>query len=161
MVVAGDGGAIAAAVGRVFEASSGAPAAPFMSQILDTLEAAIEAGRQAWPALSVPPEAFVAQIMGRPCSDEETREALSNLRPADAYLAAACAQGIPAALGAFEAAYFEEIPRLVSAAAADPALRGELHHVLRVGQTELESILRLLPSQLPLSLSRRLKAGEV
>jgi len=37
------------------------------------------------------------------------------------------------------------------------AIREALRLRLRVGATELESILRLLPSELPLSLSRRLK----
>jgi len=126
--VAGDRGVIATAVGRAFEAS---PSTPFVSQVSNILEAAIEEGRRAWPTLSVPPEAFVAQVMRSLCGEEEIRGALSNLRAADAYLAAACAQGIPAALGAFEAAYFGEIPRLVSAAAADPDLRGEVQQVLR------------------------------
>jgi len=99
--------------------------------VLRLVEAALEQGRRAWPALSVSPAAFVAQAMGNLRGEEDIVRALSSLRAEDTYLASACASGIPAALLAFEAAYFDEIPRLVAATVSDADLGEDIRQSLR------------------------------
>ena len=61
----------------------------------------VDAGREAWPSVALPPEAFVRYLAARGMLDAA--------HPADLYLACACAERAPGAVEAFEAAYMGRV----------------------------------------------------
>lgn len=65
-------------------------------------------GRAAWPELNVDAVEVVAFIAHRATSDL-AEAALEGLRPADLYLACACAKQLPQALAAFDRDYMREV----------------------------------------------------
>lgn len=65
-------------------------------------------GRAAWPELNVDAALVVAFIARRATSDL-AEAALEGLRPADLYLACACAKQLPQALAAFDRDYMREV----------------------------------------------------
>ena len=65
-------------------------------------------GRAAWPDLPVDATAVVAFI-GRQVTEDAGAESLDGLRPADLYLACACATGMTAAINAFDRDYMKEV----------------------------------------------------
>lgn len=66
-------------------------------------------GRAAWPDLAVDAAAVVAFIGRQITSTELAEAALDGLRPADLYLATACALKLTAALAAFDRDYIREV----------------------------------------------------
>lgn len=72
------------------------------------LWALVAEGRAAWPELPLDAHDVVVFI-GRQVSQELAEAALDGLRPADLYLAAACARQVPAALQAFDREYMREV----------------------------------------------------
>jgi len=82
-------------------------------------------GRTAWPAIAVEPRALAVFIARQLDEDVDAEEALDGLRPADLYLACACACGDSAAIGAFDKTYMREVDialarmRIPGAQAAD------------------------------------------
>ena len=72
------------------------------------LWALVAEGRAAWPDLAVEAR-DVVQFVGRQISAEQAEGALDGLRPADLYLAAACAKLLPAAINAFDRDYMKEV----------------------------------------------------
>jgi RNA polymerase sigma-70 factor, ECF subfamily len=66
-------------------------------------------GRGAWPALTVEPRALAVFVARQLEPDVDAEEALDGLRPADLYLACACATGDAAAIGAFDRQYMREV----------------------------------------------------
>lgn len=72
------------------------------------LWALVAEGRAAWPELPLDARDVVVFI-GRQVSQELAEAALDGLRPADLYLAAACARQVPAALQAFDREYMREV----------------------------------------------------
>ena len=65
-------------------------------------------GRAAWPDFGIDGKDVVAFI-ARQVTDELAADALEGLRPADLYLACACAKGVTAAINAFDRDYMKEV----------------------------------------------------
>lgn len=65
-------------------------------------------GRAAWPELTLDP-AELAAFIGRCTTAELADAALDGLRPADLFLACACARQLPAAIAAFDRDYMREV----------------------------------------------------
>ncbi|HET7499691.1 MAG TPA: sigma-70 family RNA polymerase sigma factor, partial [Kofleriaceae bacterium] len=90
-----------------------APAAirPVLAAIGDLdrrLWSIVAEGRAAWPKLAVDATAVV-EFIARRATAELAEAALDGLRPADLYLACACACQMPAALAAFDRDYMREV----------------------------------------------------
>src|SRR5215472_844570 len=89
-------------------------------------------GRAAWRGVDVPQEEFVRYVSSRtsaPGSDEA--QASSKLHYKDLYLACACARGDPAALRAFEDAFFPEVDVAVAKVGGAVPCAAEVQQVLR------------------------------
>src|ERR1043166_3264884 len=67
-------------------------------------------GRAAWPDIAMAAKDLV-EFVARQVTPELADAALDGLRPADLYLACACARGITAAIAAFDREYMREIGR--------------------------------------------------
>jgi RNA polymerase sigma-70 factor (ECF subfamily) len=65
-------------------------------------------GRAAWPDLQVAAKDLV-EFVSRQLTDDMADAALDGLRPADLYLACACAKGSTAAINAFDRDYMREV----------------------------------------------------
>jgi RNA polymerase sigma-70 factor (ECF subfamily) len=90
-----------------------APAAvrPTLEAIADLdrrLWTLVAEGRTAWPDLAVAATDVVA-FVGRQATPELAEAALDGLRPADLYLACACARGVTGAIAAFDREYIREV----------------------------------------------------
>ncbi|MBA3459638.1 MAG: sigma-70 family RNA polymerase sigma factor [Deltaproteobacteria bacterium] len=80
-------------------------AVPDLERRLFTL---VAEGRAAWPDFPIDGKDVVSFI-GRQVTDELAADALEGLRPADLYLACACAKGLTAAINAFDRDYMKEV----------------------------------------------------
>jgi RNA polymerase sigma-70 factor (ECF subfamily) len=90
-----------------------APAAmrPVLEAIADLdrrLWAIVAEGRAAWPAFAVDAR-DVVEFIARQATAELADAALDGLRPADLYLACACARQVPGAIAAFDRDYMREV----------------------------------------------------
>jgi len=90
-----------------------APAAvrPQLEAIADLdrrLWAIVAQGRAAWPDLSVDAK-LVVEFIARQATSDLAETMLDGLRPADLYLACACAHQLPGALAAFDRDYMREV----------------------------------------------------
>lgn len=90
-----------------------APAAmrPVLEAIADLdrrLWAIVAEGRAAWPAFAVDAR-DVVEFIARQATTELADAALDGLRPADLYLACACARQVPGAIAAFDRDYMREV----------------------------------------------------
>ena len=65
-------------------------------------------GRAAWPDLAVDAR-VVVEFVARQLTAEMADAALDGLRPADLYLACACARAVPGAIEAFDRDYMREV----------------------------------------------------
>jgi RNA polymerase sigma-70 factor (ECF subfamily) len=115
-----------------------APAAvrPQLEAIADLdrrLWAIVAQGRAAWPDLSVDAAAVVAFI-ARQATPDLAETSLDGLRPADLYLACACAHLQPGAIAAFDRDYMREV---------DVALQR-----MRVGPPRLQDVKQLVRQRL-------------
>ncbi len=115
-----------------------APAAvrPVLEAVADLdrrLWAIVAQGRAAWPELSVDATALV-EFIARQATAELAEAALDGLRPADLYLACACAKQLPGAIAAFDRDYMREV---------DIALQR-----MRVGPPRLQDIKQLVRQRL-------------
>ena len=72
------------------------------------LWAIVAEGRAAWPALAVEAR-HVVEFIARQATGELADAGLDGLRPADLYLACACARQLPGALAAFDRDYMREV----------------------------------------------------
>lgn len=72
------------------------------------LDAAIEEARRAWPGLALSDATFAAHLRAK----VEGASSPAKIRISDLFLACACAQRDPGAIARFEAAYFDEVPRV-------------------------------------------------
>ncbi len=87
------------------------PALAAVPELSERLAAMVEAGRDAWPGLSLDPALFVTFIAARLPADRDPVAALGAARAADLYLTCACAQGDAIALSAFDRRYMTEVER--------------------------------------------------
>jgi RNA polymerase sigma-70 factor (ECF subfamily) len=67
-----------------------------------------DAGRQAWPNIPLEAETFATYLGARAPADVAPAVWLARLRAGDLFLACACAEGVPAAISAFEVALLGE-----------------------------------------------------
>jgi RNA polymerase sigma-70 factor (ECF subfamily) len=118
---------------------------------------AIDAGRAAWPQLSVSEEELAhlagLRLAAQP-GDADPVTALSRLDPAELYLASACARGDASALTSFRVRYFEPVT---------PALRR-----MGLGDAQRDDVWQLLCERLlvgdvtdPARIARYAGAGEL
>lgn len=115
-----------------------APAAvrPQLEAIADLdrrLWAIVAQGRASWPDLSVDAR-LVVEFIARQATPHLAEAALDGLRPADLYLACACAHQLPGALAAFDRDYMREV---------DVALQR-----MRVGPPRLQDVKQLVRQRL-------------
>ncbi len=96
---------------RPFLDAAPATARPVLEAVPDLdrrLWALVAEGRAAWPDLAVDAKDVVAFI-GRQITEDLAEGALDGLRPADLYLAAACAKQVPGAINTFDRDYMKEV----------------------------------------------------
>ena len=84
------------------------PALQAIADLDRRLWALVAEGRAAWPDLVLEAR-YVVEFVARHMSADLAEAALEGLRPADLYLACACAQGMTAAIGAFDREYMREV----------------------------------------------------
>jgi RNA polymerase sigma-70 factor (ECF subfamily) len=84
------------------------PALAAITDLDRRLWAIVAEGRAAWPQLPVDATAVV-EFVARQTTPDLAEAALEGLRPADLYLACACAQRLPAALAVFDRDYMREV----------------------------------------------------
>ncbi len=87
-------------------------------------------GRAAWPALAVEPVDVVA-FLGRQMTSELAEAALDGLRPADLYLATACAKSLPGAVAAFDRDYMREVDIALARMRITPARLADVKQLVR------------------------------
>lgn len=83
------------------------------ADVAATLDAMLAEGAAAWPGVRVDAPSFVRFVAERAPPDEPLSRALATLRPADLFIAFACASGDPRAIAAFEQRYFSEVASAV------------------------------------------------
>ncbi|MFT3697370.1 MAG: sigma-70 family RNA polymerase sigma factor [Kofleriaceae bacterium] len=96
---------------RPFVEAAPADVRPQLEAIADLdrrLWALVAEGRAAWPDFPLDAKDLVA-FVGRHLTPDLAEAALDGLRPADLYLACACAKGITAAINAFDRDYMREV----------------------------------------------------
>ena len=96
---------------RPFVDAAPAPVRPTLEAIPDLdrrLWALVAEGRAAWPDLPLDAKILV-QFVAHHLTPDMADAALDGLRPADLYLACACAQGMTAAINAFDRDYMREV----------------------------------------------------
>lgn len=103
------------------------PAAPDLEQRLRGLW---ERGRAAWPDVELAAADFVRHL-ARHRREGEEPAFLDELNASDVYLAGACAQGVKAALDAFDRAVLTNVPGFVARIDASPAFADEVRQLLR------------------------------
>ncbi|MDB4961422.1 MAG: polymerase, sigma-24 subunit, subfamily [Myxococcales bacterium] len=96
---------------RPFLDAAPAAARPVLEAVTDLdrrLWALVAEGRAAWPDLTLDAKDVVAFI-ARQITPDIAEGALDGLRPADLYLAAACAKQLPGAINTFDREYMKEV----------------------------------------------------
>ena len=112
-----------------------APAAvrPQLASIADLdrkLWAIVAEGRAAWPELAVDAKTVVA-FVARQATAELAEAALDGLRPADLYLACACAQQLPGAIAAFDRDYIREVDVALARMRIGPPRLADIKQLVR------------------------------
>ena len=102
-------------------------AVPDLDRRLWTL---VAEGRAAWPALAVDGKDVVAFI-GRQVTTELADAALDGLRPADLYLACACAKQAPGAVAAFDRDYMREVDIALARMRIGPPRLSDIKQLVR------------------------------
>jgi RNA polymerase sigma-70 factor, ECF subfamily len=110
-----------------------------LADLEERLRAALTAAREAWPEVALADEEFVRHF-GQTCREGGPLEVFDHLRPADLFLAAACARGAPGALEGFERGFGADVAaavrRFASPSLAADDLRQALHEKLFVGRED-------------------------
>jgi len=112
-----------------------APAAlrPQLASIADLdrrLWAIVAEGRAAWPELGVDASAVV-EFIARQATRDLAEAALDGLRPADLYLACACARHQPGAIAAFDRDYMREVDIALSRMRVGPPRLQDVKQLVR------------------------------
>ncbi|WP_224363461.1 sigma-70 family RNA polymerase sigma factor [Hyalangium versicolor] len=94
------------------------------------LSQALEAGRAAWPGISLEADAFLRHIARHVPNGGSPEEHLRELRAAELYLACACAAQVPAALTAFQERFSIEVDQALRKRKDTPLQPDELRQVL-------------------------------
>jgi RNA polymerase sigma-70 factor, ECF subfamily len=94
------------------------------------LWAIVAEGRAAWPDLTLDAR-LVAEFIARQATAELADAALDGLRPADLYLACACAHQLPAALAAFDRDYMREVDIALSRMRVGPPRLQDVKQLVR------------------------------
>jgi RNA polymerase sigma-70 factor (ECF subfamily) len=102
-------------------------------ELAAALADALAAARAAWPGIAVDDGAFLAHLAEKLAEDPPAADdpPLGRLRPADLYLARACAGADPAALAAFEARYFPEVEAALRHIDLAPTLIDDAEQIVR------------------------------
>ena len=87
-------------------------------------------GRAAWPDLNVDAKDVVV-FVARHITEDLADAALDGLRPADLYLACACAQQLPGAINAFDRDYMKEVDIALSRMRIAPARLQDVKQLVR------------------------------
>jgi RNA polymerase sigma-70 factor, ECF subfamily len=99
----------------------------------DRLSAILLEGKGAWPQLRLDPAGlmgFVARQLPAE-GDDDVAEAIEGLRPADLYLACACASGDPAAIAAFDRGYMVEVDHALARMRIDGSRLADVKQLVR------------------------------
>jgi RNA polymerase sigma-70 factor, ECF subfamily len=112
-----------------------APAAvrPVLESIVDLdrrLWAIVAEGRAAWPGIAVDAR-VVVEFVARQVTAELAETALDGLRPADLYLACACAMQLPGAIAAFDRDYMREVDVALSRMRIGPPRLADVKQLVR------------------------------
>jgi RNA polymerase sigma-70 factor (ECF subfamily) len=112
-----------------------APAAlrPQLASIADLdrrLWAIVAEGRAAWPELAVDASSVV-EFIARQATRDLAEVALDGLRPADLYLACACARHLPGAVAAFDRDYMREVDIALSRMRVGPPRLQDVKQLVR------------------------------
>ena len=83
-------------------------------ELRQALDYVVETGQRAWPAITLPPNAFEAHVRAAIANATDPLAAVDKLHVADLYLACACATGDPRALVALEQQYLPTAARAVA-----------------------------------------------
>lgn len=130
-----------------------------------TLARLVASGRARW-GIDLPAEAFVDHLATKIEPGAEPAGAIAALHTDDLYLAAACAQGLPAALAAIETHVFGDVEAIVRRARVDAIEPDEVRQVVREklflagkissfsGKGDLRAWFRVLVTRTVLSLAR-------
>lgn len=87
-------------------------------------------GRAAWPDLAVAAR-DVVEFVARHVTPDLADAALDGLRPADLYLACACARGVPGALAAFDRDYMREVDIALARMRVGPPRLADVKQLVR------------------------------
>ncbi len=88
-------------------------------------------GRAAWPDLTLEPRALIAFVAARLDEGGDPTEALDGLRPADLYLACACATGSTAAINTFDRHYMKEVEIALARMRVGPSRTADVKQLVR------------------------------
>ena len=88
-------------------------------------------GRSAWPDVVVEPVRLIAFIAARLDGDNDVAGALATLRPADLYLACACAANDKTALAAFDRHYIREVDIALARMRIGPPRSNDVKQLVR------------------------------
>ncbi|MCE9573385.1 MAG: sigma-70 family RNA polymerase sigma factor [Deltaproteobacteria bacterium] len=88
-------------------------------------------GRAAWPDLALEPRALIVFIAARLDEAGDPADALDGLRPADLYLACACATGSTAAINAFDRHYMKEVEIALARMRVGPSRTADVKQLVR------------------------------
>ena len=94
------------------------------------LWALVAEGRAAWPDLPVGAR-DVVEFVARHVTPDLAEAALDGLRPADLYLACACARGVPGALAAFDRDYMREVDIALARMRVGPPRLADVKQLVR------------------------------
>ncbi|HET9623971.1 MAG TPA: sigma-70 family RNA polymerase sigma factor [Kofleriaceae bacterium] len=106
---------------------------PVLERIPDLdrrLWAIVAEGRAAWPQLTVDAQ-HVVTFVARQATAELAEAALDGLRPADLYLACACAHGSSAAIAAFDRDYMREVEIALARMRVGPPRLADVKQLVR------------------------------
>ena len=94
------------------------------------LWAIVAEGRAAWPEFAIDAKTIV-EFVARQATVELAEAALDGLRPADLYLACACAKQLPGALAAFDRDYMREVDVALSRMRVGPPRLADVKQLVR------------------------------
>jgi RNA polymerase sigma-70 factor (ECF subfamily) len=100
--------------------------------LVRALSTIVASAQNGWPHVSLSADEFVADLADRLHAEPDPTSALLRLHTTDLYLALACARGDPAALIAFEAAFFLDVDAVLVRLSGDSARAEDVKQRLRI-----------------------------